>query len=173
MIYQATLKDIDAINRIVDDISDYEDREENIRWSIFKKGFYPDQELLAYYLTKSFFFVLEDEKGEKCACLACDYEEPEEYEGLPWTPGKAIVIHLVLVHPDHYGKGYGSALIQHTLDFAKTEGCVSVKIDTGGQNKPAQRLYSEKMKFATIANIPMMVAGLIPHKEDFFYVLVL
>lgn len=167
MIYRAAIEDLEIVNALFEAVMDYEDQ--HVKYSVFQKGIYPTKDVLKESIRDGFVFILKDENGTPCGSIVCDEQEPEEYEGLPWTEGNSLVIHLLGISPEHYGKGYGSELVRFIFQFAKEQGYVSVKLDTGGQNKPAQHLYGTKLGFRVVANKSMIVGGKIPHKDHFFY----
>ena len=59
-------------------------------------------------------------------------------------------IHRLVVHPDHFRKGIGRALVEHIEEIAGTGDRITVS--TGAKNVPARRLYRslgfEEMKEA-------------------------
>lgn len=167
MIVRAVETDGETVNGLFEEIMDYEER--TTKYSVFQKDVYPTADLLMHYIKDGIVFLLQNAENEYCGCIVCDYEEPEEYRGLNWTSGKAIVIHLLAISPRQYGKGYGSALVEHIFRFAKEQGCISVKLDTGGQNKPARHLYEKKLGFRVVAVREMNVGGIIEHKEHYFF----
>ena len=57
--------------------------------------------------------------------------------------GGACDIDRLVVDPDHFGRGYGSALVAALLD------CPRITVSTGTANTPARRLY-EKLGFQVI-----------------------
>ena len=167
MIYKAAIDDFDIVNKLFEDVMDYEDK--HIKYSVFQKNVYPTKEGLKESIRDGFVFILKNDEKVPCGCAVCDCQGPEEYEGLPWTEGRAIVIHLLAVSPSYYGNGYGSELVKFVCEFAKKQGYVSVKLDTGGQNKPAQHLYGTKLGFREVARKSMKVGGVIEHKDHLFY----
>ncbi|MED1204640.1 GNAT family N-acetyltransferase [Heyndrickxia acidicola] len=50
-----------------------------------------------------------------------------------------LVICRLIVHPLHFRKGIGSALLQHVVDSYPEASCF--KVSTGEKNEPAVRLY--------------------------------
>jgi ribosomal-protein-alanine N-acetyltransferase len=45
------------------------------------------------------------------------------------------------VHPDHHGRGIGTALVGDSLDWCRTKGCASVLVNTQEGNRRALSLY--------------------------------
>lgn len=67
------------------------------------------------------------------------------YENIAWqvnaTPAQLRVIHLLAVHPNHAGKGFGKQMVRHALTLARQAGCLAVRLDVLKGNNPANRLY--------------------------------
>ncbi|MBO8155437.1 MAG: GNAT family N-acetyltransferase [Bacillaceae bacterium] len=61
------------------------------------------------------------------------------------------VLNDLFVKKDARGRGIGEQLLKKAIDFAKETGAVSVTLETGPENKRAQKLY-EKTGFKREAN---------------------
>jgi GNAT superfamily N-acetyltransferase len=55
--------------------------------------------------------------------------------------GDIIYIDDLGTLPEHRGKGYGSALLQHIIDLARSKGLKGVRLDSGHHRHDAHRLY--------------------------------
>jgi ribosomal protein S18 acetylase RimI-like enzyme len=60
--------------------------------------------------------------------------------------GPAAVLHDVIVHPDHRGRGVGRLLLNATLSYLTSRGAPRVVLSTAERNVSAQRLF-ERMGF--------------------------
>ena len=58
-----------------------------------------------------------------------------------------IVIHILAVHPDYFGKGVGKALLDQAAELGRRQGVRAIRLDTYEENVPAVRLY-EKSGFS-------------------------
>ena len=62
------------------------------------------------------------------------------------TDSDVLDIDRLVVAPDHFGRGYGSALVSSLLDHPR------ITVSTGTANLPARRLY-EKLGFTVIDEV--------------------
>ncbi len=60
---------------------------------------------------------------------------------LAW--GKILYIDDLITKERHQGKGYGSVLLKHAIEFAKQQGCDQVHLDTGFTRHAAHNLYAK------------------------------
>lgn len=60
--------------------------------------------------------------------------------------GPAAVLHDLIVHPEHRGRGVGRLLLNATLLYLEARGAPRVVLSTAAQNVSAQRLF-ERMGF--------------------------
>jgi GNAT superfamily N-acetyltransferase len=82
-------------------------------------------------------FIPDKAKHEAAAILG--YRDYEMYR-----TGKIIYIDDLFTFPEHRGKGYAGALLDHIDQIAAKEGVRSVHLDSGYQLHPAHRLYLNK-----------------------------
>jgi ribosomal protein S18 acetylase RimI-like enzyme len=76
------------------------------------------------------FWVVEDERGRICACVAVDYPEPQQAE-----------LHRLYVRPDRRRRGLGERLVRLTEDHAREHGATSLFFWSDTRFAPAHRLY--------------------------------
>ena len=50
----------------------------------------------------------------------------------------------IRVHPDERGRGIGSGLFKHVVDWARQKGCRQLKVETQNVNVPACRFYASQ-----------------------------
>jgi len=55
--------------------------------------------------------------------------------------GPAAVLHDLIVHPDHRGRGVGRLLLNATLSYLTSRGAPRVVLSTAARNETAQRLF--------------------------------
>ncbi len=58
--------------------------------------------------------------------------------------GKIIYVDDLITKSSCRGKGYGSDLLDHAINFAKEHGCSQVHLDTGYTRHAAHRVYLKK-----------------------------
>ncbi|MDB5512140.1 MAG: hypothetical protein JWR08_1623 [Enterovirga sp.] len=76
------------------------------------------------------FWVVEDERGRVCACVAADEPEP----GL-------VELHRLYVRPDRRRGGLGELLVRHVEDFATARGARGLMFWSDTRFRTAHRLY--------------------------------
>ncbi len=82
-------------------------------------------------------YITDESKNEAAAILGFrDYEM--------YRTGRIIYIDDLFTFPEHRGKGYAGALLDHVHELASAEGIISVHLDSGYQLHPAHRLYLNK-----------------------------
>jgi len=68
--------------------------------------------------------------------------------------GFVVLLEDLIVRPSHRGKGTGSALLRHAIDFARTNGFPRITLLTDRINEKAIRFY-ERHGFQLSAMVPM------------------
>ena len=68
------------------------------------------------------------------------------YVDVPWSikceADEVLIPHALAVSPDCQGKGIGKRIVKEILDYAKTEGKKTVRLDILGTNTTAEKLYT-------------------------------
>lgn len=82
-------------------------------------------------------YIPDEIKNEAAAILG--YRDYEMYR-----TGRIIYIDDLFTFPEHRGKGYAGALLDHIDQIAANESILSVHLDSGYQLHPAHRLYLNK-----------------------------
>jgi len=82
-------------------------------------------------------YIADNNKNEAAAILG--YRAFEMYR-----TGRIIYIDDLFTFPEHRGKGYAGALLDHIDQIAVNEDIASVHLDSGYQLHPAHRLYLNK-----------------------------
>jgi putative acetyltransferase len=76
------------------------------------------------------FWVMEDERGRVCACVAIDYPQPDRGE-----------LHRLYVRPDRRGRGLGRMLVGLAEDHARDRGAKTMFFWSDTRFTTAHRLY--------------------------------
>jgi GNAT superfamily N-acetyltransferase len=72
----------------------------------------------------------------------------------PAEGGLVVLLAVLVVRPGHRGKGTGSALLRHAIDFAGANGFTRITLLTDRVNEDAMRFYA-KHGFQLSAMVPM------------------
>ncbi|MEX1118150.1 MAG: GNAT family N-acetyltransferase [Terrimicrobiaceae bacterium] len=68
--------------------------------------------------------------------------------------GFVLLLEDLVVHCDHRGQGYGSRLLEHAVEFAKSKNFVRITLLTDLPNEPVKRFYL-RHGFVESGMIPM------------------
>lgn len=165
MIRQARDEDLEQIEETYNEHFAHELT--HTAYTIFKRGIYPTRRTARDALKEGALHVYEN-AGQIAGSIIVNEKMPPEYAHVPWNiPGRAMVIHLLMVRPRMAGKGVASALVDHALRLAQKHSCAAVRLDTGSQNAPAVALY-KKLGFRITASGSMRVGGAVPHAAHLF-----
>lgn len=58
--------------------------------------------------------------------------------------GFVVLLEDAIVHRDHRGQGYGSALLQHAIEFVKEKKFLRITLLTDRDNQQSKRFYLER-----------------------------
>lgn len=139
----ATGHDLDAVEKLYIDLSDYFETHENYpKW---KKGSYPLRCHAEEGLHDKTLYVAE-KNGEIVGTVMYLYHQDEPYKTVDWqlpadTP--VVVLHILAVHPSHYGTGVGRTLMDYAEIVARERGAQAIRLDTYVDNLPACCLYEK------------------------------
>lgn len=169
MIRKAVSQDIGQVEEVYTELLLYE--QEHGAYTAWKLGVYPTRAVAEKSLAAGTLYVMEQD-GEICASIIANQVQPEEYEGIRWKyraqPNEVFVIHLLCVRPSKAGHGIGRSLVEFAVEEGRRLGCKTVRLDTGGQNKPAAALYT-KLGFELAGTTSMAIGGVITHKNHLFF----
>lgn len=123
-------------------------------------GVYPTAEIFeAAIFEQTLYLCLEGSRIIGAAIL--NHKQGDGYEDAPWRcnpPAEQIaVIHLLCTDPDLHKSGIGSALLNHLIGEAQTQGVKSLRLDVLHYNTPAAKLY-EKAGFVKRAEVQLYYA---------------
>ena len=79
------------------------------------------------------FFVIEDDGGRVCACIAMDNPAPQTIE-----------IHRLYVRPDCRGRGLARMLVDHVEDRARAAGATRISLWSDTRFLNAHALYEKR-----------------------------
>ena len=162
MIRKATHKDIDAIANIYDKIHTAEETKQVvIGWN---RSIYPVRETALNALEREDLFVLTCEKtGQVVGTAILNQIQVPEYYGAPWendvTDAEVMVMHTLCIDPDEKAKGYGKEFAEFYEEYALSNNCHYLRIDTNARNVTARAFY-KKLGYKEIAVVPCVFNGL-------------
>ncbi len=159
-IRKATINDIDAIEKIYDDIHSAEENgKQTIGWI---RGVYPIRATAENALKRDDLFVLEDD-GMIQATAIINKTQVDSYSKAHWqhkaSDDEVCVLHTLVVSPSASKKGYGKSFIQFYEDYALKNGCAELRIDTNARNKVARSMY-KKLGYTEVDIIPTDFNGI-------------
>lgn len=141
-IRRAELKDIDAIERIYENIHDEE--ESGISTIGWIRNVYPVRKTAEDALDRNDLFVMTDEDNVTAAAII-NQIQVAEYKYAAWKKaaraGEVMVLHALAVDPFQKNKGYGKAFVAFYEKYAAEQGCIELRMDTNSRNARARSLY--------------------------------
>ena len=154
MIWKATAKDIDAVEKLYDAIHTAEENgKQTIGWI---RGIYPVRKTAEMALARDDLFVLEDD-GKICGTGILNKIQVDSYAEGHWeheVPDERVcVLHTLVIDPDSAGKGYGRVFIEYYETYAQENGCTELRIDTNARNAVARAMY-KKHGYTEIGIVP-------------------
>lgn len=156
----ATVSDIPAIAKLYDTIHT---EEENGRTSTgWQRGVYPTQSTAEKSVALGEMFVYDDD-GIILAAAKINRTQEKEYKTVNWSSSapdsEVMVIHTLVVSPEHKGKGIGTAFVKFYEDHASKHGCRYLRMDTNEKNSAARALY-KKLGYTEAGIVPTVFNGI-------------
>ncbi len=168
MIRKAEIKDIDNVGSGYRELLLYE--KEHGTSSNWVLDVYPVRATAENALKEGTLYVAEEE-GIICGSAIFNHYQPKEYQKGAWKyyaeDDNVLVIHTLCIHPEHKGKGLGTAFVKFAEELAREKGCTVMRFDTWAGNEAAKALYT-KLGYSTAGGAYVMLAGLIPEEQIFF-----
>lgn len=143
-IRKAVRQDIPRVAAIYDRIlTEEEQGRAAVGWT---RGVYPTQQTALDALEAGTLFVLERE-GTIAAAAKIDQNQVPEYANAPWRypdvpEDQVMVLHTLVVDPAFGGKGCGTQFVAFYEEYARSRGCLCLRMDTNAKNAAARRLYN-------------------------------
>jgi ribosomal protein S18 acetylase RimI-like enzyme len=144
MIRLATLKDLNDVTKIYEDIH-YEE-ESGRAFVNWKRGVYPTIDTAIQAINSKEMFVM-IENGAVVASAIINRKWIKEYDNVDWTINapidKIMVLHTLAVSPKSSGRGYGTTFVRFYEDYALKNKCPYLRMDTWEKNTVARSLYKK------------------------------
>lgn len=162
MIRKATESDIDEINAIYERIhTEQEQGRTVIGW---QRGIYPTRQTAEAALERKDLFVLTGKTGQVLGAAIFNQRQDDFYFDAPWQypcqPHEVMVMHTLVVDPAVKEQGYGSAFAQFYEEYALSQGCHYLHIDTNERNVTARQFYCNR-GYREIGVCPCDFSGLL------------
>lgn len=160
LIRKATIHDIDAVEKIYDNIHTAEEEgRQTIGWV---RGIYPVRGTAEEAWKRQDLFVLEDEETIKGTAII-NKIQVDVYEKGHWEheakENQVCVLHTLVIDPESGGKGYGRAFIDFYERYALEHGCPELRIDTNARNTSARAMY-QKHGYTEVDIVPTKFNGI-------------
>lgn len=160
-----TLKDIDELEQLYNDLNDYLESGQN--YPGWRKGVYPVRQNAVDGVKNGNLFVAKN--GEKIIGSVILSHVPEKaYNEAKWAFESdyrdVLVIYTFAVHPKFMRSGVGRAIIDFAAEHGKKSGAKAIRLDVYEGNNPAIKLY-EKCGFKYVDTVDL---GLGAYGLDWF-----
>ncbi len=106
---------------------------------------YPSETVFLNDLKRNELYVKELH-GKIIGAIVITTHMDKEYVPIKWLVpnGNNIYIHRICVHPSFQGKGFAQELMNFAEAYSKSNGFISVRLDTFSQNKRNQEFYEQR-----------------------------
>jgi len=159
-IRKANQDDIEHVVKIYDKIHDFEESGKVvIGW---ERGVYPTIDTAKLGVKNGDLYVMTD-GGEIVASCRINKEQVFEYKFAKWeheaSEGEVMVLHTLTVDPDKKGCGYGKKFVEFYENYALSNGCKYLRIDTNKKNVVARNMY-KKLGYTEVGIVPCVFNGI-------------
>jgi len=141
-IIKASERDLEGILSLCKDCSQNMDNNLIDQWD----DIYPNKEIFLNDIRNNSIYIAVSENPEEIvACIVLNEYQDPEYKEVKWTydSEKIAVIHRLMVHPKHEGKGIAQDLIRYIEKLAKENQYGSIRLDVFANNLRAVRFYKK------------------------------
>ncbi len=151
---KATQNDIAAIAEIYEAIHTEEEAgRTSVGWI---RNVYPTQKTAEGSLMRGDLFVAEDQ-GILVGTAIINQLQVDVYEGAAWefpaADSEVMVLHTLVISPKAFGKGFGKAFVKFYEDYALSQNCPYLRMDTNAGNTRARAMY-RKLGYKEIGIVP-------------------
>lgn len=160
MFKKATAADISAIADIYEQIHTEEEAgRTSIGWI---RNVYPTRKTAEASLLRGDLFVAE-ENGTIVGTAIINQQQVDVYEGAAWEfpapDSEIMVLHTLVISPNAFGQGYGKAFVKFYEDYALSQSCPYLRMDTNARNTRARAMY-RKLGYREIGIVPCVFNGI-------------
>lgn len=159
-IRKATVSDIDAINKIYENIHTAEESANAfVGWV---RGVYPTKSTAQEALQRRDLFA-EEYNGQIVGTAILNQIQPDIYRAAQWQydadDKNIMVMHTLAIDPCVKGHGFGRAFEEFYEEYAISHGCEFLRIDTNERNKNARKFY-KNAGYKEVAILPCDFNGI-------------
>ncbi len=144
MIRLARESDLPAVAAIYEAILDHEDAT-GIRYTGWQRGAYPTAATARSIFEAGTLYVGTDENGTVWGSMNLNDRQLPEYQNGAWSipaeDTQAAVIHTLTIDPARAGQGLARQMAAFAEETARRQGKTVLRLDTGVENLPANRMY--------------------------------
>ena len=160
IIRKATEKDLDAVEKLYDEIhTAEEEQKQQIGWI---RGIYPVRSTAEMALKREDLYVLEED-GNIYGTGIINNVQVDSYRYGNWKyhvpEDQVCVLHTLVISPASAGRGYGRSFLQFYENYALEQGCMELRIDTNEKNEVARAMY-QKHGYTEIGIVPTDFNGI-------------
>lgn len=160
MIRKAAASDIDAVEKIYDELHQAE--EEGTVTIGWLRGIYPVRGTAEAAMKRGDLFVLEED-GEILGAGIINRIQVDVYAGAPWEheapEDQVCVLHTLVISPRAKRRGLGRKFAGFYETYAAENGCTELRIDTNERNLPARAMY-RSLGYREIDVVPTVFNGI-------------
>ena len=157
---KARKQDIEAVADIYADIhTEIEQGNLTIGWV---RNAYPTCETAELAWNRGELFVLEV-NGTVVGAAIINQQQVDVYEGAAWeypaADHEVMVLHTLVISPKTSGNGYGKAFVGFYEEYALSQNCSYLRMDTNVINSRARTLY-QSLGYKEIGIVPCVFNGI-------------
>lgn len=157
---KAMKQDVEAVANIYADIhTEIEQGNLTVGWV---RNAYPTVETAELAWKRGDLFVLEAD-GAVVGAAIINQQQVDVYAGAVWEypaeDHEVMVLHTLVISPKASGKGYGKAFVGFYEQYALSQNCPYLRMDTNVINSRARALY-QRLGYKEIGVVPCVFNGI-------------
>lgn len=155
IVEKATQRDINELEALYNNLNDYLDT--NVNYSGWIKGVYPIRETAVKGIEGNNLFVLRIDNSI-AGSIILNHDPEKAYDEVEWGTdvdyNEIIVVHTLVVSPQHMQQGVGCKLMTFAHEYALKQNMKSIRLDVSINNMPAIALY-EKLGYKYMGTVDL------------------
>ncbi len=140
-ISKCKLSDLNKLFNIYQKAKEDLEKKEIKQWT----NNYPTKSILERDINNGFLYILKKGK-EIIGAINISQVQEKEYQSIQWkfNPTKILVIHRLVIHPNHQRNGYAEILMNFAEEYAIKNYYTTIRLDVYSQNKVAKTFYENR-----------------------------